>query len=70
MADVLNGINPRSGAGVKDVPAQDFVRLLAAHLKNSGKLEIPAWADLVKMSKFKEMPPIDPDWYYVRAGEC
>jgi small subunit ribosomal protein S19e len=32
------------------------------------QLQLPAWVDIVKTSKAKELPPYDPDWYYVRAG--
>merc|ERR1711966_267981 len=41
---------------------------LAAHFKKSGKIELPEWHDLVKTAPFKEMCPMDPDWYYVRAA--
>jgi small subunit ribosomal protein S19e len=58
----------RTGATLKDVPAQQFISALAAHLKKSGKLELPAWHDLVKTSVSRELAPVDPDWYYVRAA--
>lgn len=32
------------------------------------QLQLPAWVDIVKTAKSKELPPLDPDWYYVRAG--
>lgn len=32
------------------------------------QLQLPAWVDIVKTSKSKELPPLDPDWYYIRAG--
>jgi len=57
-----------TGATVKDVPAQDFIVALAQHFKKSAKLEVPEWADLVKTASFKELPPQDPDWYFVRAA--
>lgn len=57
----------QNGATVKDVDPQEFVVALAAHLKK--KLELPEWHDLVKTAAFKEMPPQDADWYYVRAGK-
>lgn len=58
----------KSGATVKDVPAQDFVVALAQHFKKSGKIELPQWHDIVKTGPFKELCPQDPDWYYVRAA--
>ena len=32
------------------------------------QLQLPSWVDIVKTAKYKELPPYDPDWYYVRAG--
>lgn len=68
MADFLQDLNSRTGATVKDVPAHDFINALASHLKNSGKLEVPEWADIVKTATFKELGPTNPDWYFIRAG--
>ncbi|KAF4352503.1 hypothetical protein CsatB_013124 [Cannabis sativa] len=53
---------------VKDVSPHEFVKAYAAHLKRSGKVELPEYTDLVKTAKFKELAPYDPDWYYVRAA--
>eukprot|EP00270_Netrium_digitus_P011580 TRINITY_DN36_c0_g1_i1.p1 TRINITY_DN36_c0_g1~~TRINITY_DN36_c0_g1_i1.p1 ORF type:complete len:170 (+),score=33.03 TRINITY_DN36_c0_g1_i1:55-510(+) len=53
---------------VKDVSSHAFVKAYAAHLKRTGKIEVPTWADLVKTGTFKELAPYDPDWYYVRAA--
>jgi len=36
---------------------------------NELQLQLPAWADLIKTGTFKELGPLDPDWYYTRAGE-
>jgi hypothetical protein len=33
-------------------------------------MQLPNWVDIVKTATFKELAPYDPDWYYVRAGEC
>jgi len=53
---------------VKDVPPKDFVVAYAKHLKRSGKIEVPKWADIVKTGAHKQLAPYDPDWYYVRAA--
>ncbi|CAL0321721.1 unnamed protein product [Lupinus luteus] len=53
---------------VKDVSPHEFVKAYSAHLKRSGKIELPEWIDLVKTAKFKELAPYDPDWYYIRAA--
>ena len=49
--------------------AEAFITAYASHLKRSGKLEVPTWADIVKTGAYKELAPYDPDWYYVRAGQ-
>ena len=55
-------------SSVKDVVAIDFIKAYAEHLKKSGKLEIPEWVDVVKTGKCKELSPMDPNWFYVRAA--
>ena len=59
---------PFGGATVKDVDPHQFVKAFAAFLKKSGKLKVPAYVDIVKTGKFKELSPYDPDWFYVRAA--
>jgi len=58
----------KNGSTLKDVPAQQFIGALAEHLKKSGKFELPDWHDIVKTSVGRELAPLDPDWYYVRAA--
>merc|ERR1712151_1397077 len=53
---------------VKDVKADKFIAAFAQHLKRQGRFEIPKWADVVKTSTAKELPPSNPDWLYVRAA--
>merc|ERR1712107_622479 len=53
---------------VKDVEADKFISAFAQHLKRQGRFEIPKWADVVKTSKAKELPPSDPDWLYTRTA--
>jgi small subunit ribosomal protein S19e len=48
------------------VSKQVLIKGLAGELKLY--LRKPEWADFVKTGMFKEKPPIDPDWWYVRAG--
>ena len=48
--------------------AEAFITAYSSHLKRSGKLDVPTWADIVKTGAYKELAPYDPDWYYVRAG--
>ncbi|KAG0500742.1 hypothetical protein HPP92_000814 [Vanilla planifolia] len=56
------------GRTLKDVSPHEFVKAYAAHLKRSGKIELPEWTDIVKTGLFKELAPYDPDWYYIRAA--
>ena len=56
------------GVTVKDVDSQKLIVAYAAHLKRSGKLELPKWVDIVKTASYKELSPIDPDWFYVRVA--
>lgn len=52
----------------KDVDQQHLVKAIAAFLKKTGKLKVPAWNDIVKTSVHKELAPNDPDWFYVRCA--
>merc|ERR1712084_196080 len=51
-----------------DVEADKFIVAFAQHLKRQGRFEIPKWADVVKTARYKELPPNDPDWLYVRTA--
>eukprot|EP00439_Symbiodinium_sp_Y106_P015368 s5202_g2.t1 len=53
---------------VKDVEPEQFIKAFSQHLKRQGRFELPKWADVVKTSKAKELPPSDPDWLYVRTA--
>ena len=57
-----------NGATVKDCDAAVFIAALAEHFKKAGKMELPEWHDLIKTASFKEMCPMDPDWYFIRAA--
>jgi Ribosomal protein S19E (S16A) len=54
---------------VKDVPADLLIRELAAYLKtNVAQVKPPVWAAYVKTGANKDRPPMDDDWWYVRAA--
>merc|ERR1740131_533272 len=53
---------------LKDVESRKFISEFAQHLKRQGRFEIPKWADILKTSVHKELPPNDPDWLYVRTA--
>ena len=59
---------PARAVGVRDVSPQDFIAAYARFLKRSGRVDVPRWADIVKTGNFKELPPADADWFFVRAG--
>ena len=67
MAEWLK-INPEQVKTVKDVSPEAFIKAFALHLKRQGKLEIPKWADYVKTSYSRELPPISQDWLYIRCA--
>merc|ERR1712080_611894 len=58
----------RQAVTLKDVSAEAFIAEFSAHLKRSGKIDLPAWHNVVKTGHFKELAPYDEDWYYVRAA--
>ncbi|KAL2900323.1 40S ribosomal protein S19-3 [Bienertia sinuspersici] len=58
----------RSVEATQGCLTHEFVKAYAAHLKRSGKIELPPWTDIVKTGVLKELAPIDPDWYYIRAA--
>jgi small subunit ribosomal protein S19e len=53
---------------VYDVPADRFIRSLAEELKNKPEIKPPAWSQFAKTGVHKEMPPEDPDWWFVRVA--
>merc|ERR1712168_1345477 len=55
-------------SSVKDVDQQKFVVGFADFLKKSGKMQVPEWADLIKLPRFNEQGPHNPDWFFVRAS--
>ena len=36
--------------------------------RRSNKIKLPHYMDYVKLARYKELPPTDKDWYYVRAA--
>lgn len=50
------------------IPTKDLINRIAAELKDKKIITQPDWALYVKTSHARENMPINPDWYYVRAG--
>jgi len=59
---------PQRGVSLKDVPAADFINAYAKYLKKSGTIELPKWVDIVKTGIHKELPPSNPDWFFIRTA--
>ena len=53
---------------VRDVPAEQFIKAYAAHLKSTGKVAVPANAHIIKTGVRKEHGPYNPDWFYMRMA--
>ncbi|MDD1715747.1 MAG: 30S ribosomal protein S19e [Methanolinea sp.] len=53
---------------VYDVPADRFIRGLAEELKKRPEITPPDWAAFAKTGTHKEMPPEDPEWWFVRVA--
>nr|XP_042136113.1 40S ribosomal protein S19-like [Peromyscus maniculatus bairdii] len=56
------------GVSVKDVNQQEFLRALAAFLKESRKLKVPECLDTVNPAKHKELAPSDENCFYREAA--
>ena len=53
---------------VYDVPADRFIRSIAEELKKKPEITPPEWSLFAKTGVHKEMPPEDPDWWFVRVA--
>ncbi|MEM0021163.1 MAG: 30S ribosomal protein S19e [Fervidicoccaceae archaeon] len=55
---------------VMQVPADELIRRVAVRLKEEygSKIFPPDWARFVKTGSGKEFPPVQEDWWYVRAA--
>ncbi|ABL87618.1 SSU ribosomal protein S19E [Pyrobaculum islandicum DSM 4184] len=54
---------------VKEVPADMLIAELAKYIKeNIPQVKPPVWAPFVKTGANKERPPMNEDWWYIRAA--
>jgi small subunit ribosomal protein S19e len=54
---------------VRDVPAELLIRELAKYLReNVPQVKPPDWALFIKTGPNKDRPPMQDDWWYVRAA--
>lgn len=52
----------------KEAPINDLIEKTAKLLKEYEEIQPPAWAPFVKTGMHKERPPVDKDWWYMRAA--
>lgn len=55
-------------ANVFDVSQQELTEALAKELKKRQEFSPPAWAPFVKTGQFKQAPPLQQDWWYMRVA--
>lgn len=53
---------------VYDVPAEPLIRAAAGKLKGEAAMTPPEWAPYVTTGIHTEKPPVDADWWHVRAA--
>ncbi|MAF34853.1 30S ribosomal protein S19e [Candidatus Woesearchaeota archaeon] len=53
---------------IYDVPIGELITKTAEELKSVKELAPPEWSSFAKTSHGKTRPPVNPDWWYVRAA--
>lgn len=53
---------------VYDVPAELLIRQAAEELKQRPEIKPPAWSAFAKTGVHKQMPPENPDWWFIRSA--
>ena len=61
-------VGKRRGATIKDVKAFRWIKVMAKHLKQEGKLFVPNCTEYIKTSHGRERAPQNLDWYYIRCA--
>ncbi len=51
-----------------EINPNDYIKELAQTLKGIPDVKAPIWARFVKTGLFKERPPINNDWWHIRAA--
>jgi len=54
--------------GIYDVPVNELIENTAKKLKEIEQIKPPEWAKFVKTGIHKERPPVNKDWWYIRAA--
>lgn len=53
---------------VHDIPASELIERTAKRLAELNEMKPPAWAPFVKTGASRQRPPVNPQWWYVRAA--
>jgi len=53
---------------VEQIKASAIIERLKEELKKYKELEPPKWSYFVKTGVYAERPPMQPDWWYIRAA--
>ncbi|HLC65508.1 MAG TPA: 30S ribosomal protein S19e [Candidatus Nanoarchaeia archaeon] len=53
---------------IYDVEQGELVDAVAQSLKSVPEIKPPEWAPFVKTGHFKERPPLNKDWWYLRSA--
>lgn len=51
-----------------DIEASELIKKASSELKNSKQVKMPDWARFVKTGVHKERPPLQADWWFMRAA--
>ena len=51
-----------------DVDSQELILKTAEELKKIAEIKPPVWATFVKTGMHKQRPPVDSNWWYIRAA--
>ena len=51
-----------------DVTADTLINRMATELKSIPEILPPDWAPFVKTGVSRELPPENPDWWYIRSA--
>jgi small subunit ribosomal protein S19e len=55
-------------ASIFDVAPGELIAKTAEELKKMKEMQPPAWAKFVKTGSHRERPPINKDWWHIRAA--
>ena len=64
----IGNVGKRKGATLRDVRPLRWVKAMAQHLKQEGKLFVPNCTEFMKTSHGRERAPQNPDWYFIRCA--